>query len=97
MALTELKLRQKIRGIIKVGSLTLVAGGVIGNRGDIVLDSIMNPQYPLGVADGTGRLLKPRNITKKDKTNLDEAMKLIRQFRLSSAKNLKIFVNQNHH
>ena len=35
----------------------VVAGGVIGQKGDIVLDSINNPSLILGVADGKGSFL----------------------------------------
>lgn len=47
----------KIRGERIVEGIRIVAGGVIGEKGDIVVDSISNPTAIIGVADGTGKIL----------------------------------------
>jgi len=35
----------------------VVAGGLVGALGDVVVDSITNPTRVVGVADGRGRIL----------------------------------------
>lgn len=37
--------------------IPVVAGGYIGNKGDVVLDSISNPTNVIGIADGKGTIL----------------------------------------
>ena len=41
-------------GELDIGNLHIVAGGVIGGKGDIVVDSISSPSLILGKADGLG-------------------------------------------
>ena len=45
----------------------IVAGGVIGARGDVVTDSIAEPRSIVGVADGEGGLLASHEITEYEK------------------------------
>jgi len=40
-----------------IAGIPVIAGGIIGNEGDIVLDSIHNPTAVVGVADGEGSVL----------------------------------------
>lgn len=47
----------KIRGERIVEGIRIVAGGVIGEKGDIIVDSISSPTTIIGVADGTGKIL----------------------------------------
>jgi hypothetical protein len=47
----------------KIANIPVVAGGVLGRRGDIVLDSISSPTMVIGVADGKGGLLSEREIS----------------------------------
>jgi 4-hydroxy-2-oxovalerate aldolase len=37
--------------------VSVVAGGIIGNKGDVVVDSISKPTQIIGIADGTGHVL----------------------------------------
>lgn len=57
---------KKMVGVM--GSLTLsgvhvVAGGVIGQRGSVVIDSVKNPTRVIGIADGFGGILSPEEET----------------------------------
>jgi 4-hydroxy-2-oxovalerate aldolase len=52
------ELRKRIMGEKKIAGVRVVAGGVIGRKGDIVIDSISHPLRVIGVADGRGGLIK---------------------------------------
>ncbi len=52
-----LHFHEKVMGSHLLDGFKLVAGGVMGEKGDIVVDSISNPVRILGVADGKGGLL----------------------------------------
>jgi hypothetical protein len=41
-----------------MAGVSVVAGGLMGREGDVVIDSISNPTRVIGIADGTGRLLR---------------------------------------
>lgn len=55
--LEMVKLRSSVMGSGEIGGISVVAGGVIGNKGDVVIDSIARPFRVIGVADGCGYLL----------------------------------------
>lgn len=57
LALEVQKLIGEVMGRTEMAGLPVVAGGMLGHRGDIVVDSIKNPLRVLGVADGAGGLL----------------------------------------
>lgn len=44
-------------GSTMLSGISLVAGGVIGQRGSVVVDSVTNPTRVIGIADGIGGLL----------------------------------------
>jgi len=46
----------RVMGRGEIDGVDVVAGGVIGSSGTIVLDSIDNPTMAIGFADGTGRI-----------------------------------------
>lgn len=48
----------EIMGRDELAGVSVVAGGVIGARGDVVVDTISNPEKVIGIADGLGRLLE---------------------------------------
>ncbi|MFH0837528.1 MAG: NAD(P)-binding domain-containing protein [Candidatus Aenigmatarchaeota archaeon] len=48
---------ENIMGKKTIGEITLVAGGYIGKRGDVIVDNISKPMKVLGIADGIGGLL----------------------------------------
>jgi hypothetical protein len=52
----------RVMGEGRVDGIPVVAGGIVGPPGTIVLDSIDNPSMVIGFADGTGRIrYKPAN------------------------------------
>lgn len=57
------ELKDRIMGEGKIVDIPVVAGGVLGRRGDIVLDSISKPTMVIGIADGKGGLLKESEIS----------------------------------
>lgn len=54
LALETNFLLNKIMGTRKVGDITYVAGGVIGNHGDIILNNIEDLSSKVGISDGKG-------------------------------------------
>ncbi len=57
------ELLEKIMGEKEIAGVRVVSGGIIGSRGDIVVDSINSPNRIVGVANGTGQLLADDEIT----------------------------------
>lgn len=52
-----------MRGRVQRNNRFLVAGGLVGKKGDIVVDSISNPATVIGVADGQGKVDYPDRET----------------------------------
>jgi 4-hydroxy-2-oxovalerate aldolase len=48
---------RELMGRAEIAGFPVVAGGLVGALGDVVVDSISNPTRVVGVADGQGRLL----------------------------------------
>jgi len=46
----------RVMGDGRIDGISVVAGGIVGSPGTIVLDSIDNPSMVIGFADGTGRI-----------------------------------------
>ena len=57
VALETKELIEFIAGKGEINGVTVVAGGLIGKEGDVVVDSISNPARIIGVADGMGGLI----------------------------------------
>jgi len=55
----ETKKMLAMMGSAVVSEIPVVAGGIIGQRGSIVVDSIREPSRVIGIADGSGGLLRP--------------------------------------
>ena len=51
-------LKEEVSGRKKINGINMVAGGIIGNKGDIIVDNITFPKKILGIADGLGRFEK---------------------------------------
>jgi 4-hydroxy 2-oxovalerate aldolase/long-chain acyl-CoA synthetase len=47
----------ELMGRAQIAGWPVVAGGLVGALGDVVVDSITNPQRVVGVADGRGRIV----------------------------------------
>lgn len=66
---SQLRLEQA-QGRREIEGVQVVAGGVIGRLGDIVLDHINQPTRVIGVADGRGGLLDAGALRAEDEGNL---------------------------
>lgn len=53
----------------KFHDVFLVAGGVMGHYGDIVVDSVAQPQEVYGIADGAGDFIRPITVAMQHKLN----------------------------
>lgn len=47
----------KIMGKRKMDGITIVAGGIVGMKGDVVVDSMSDPSLVIGLADGRGNVI----------------------------------------
>jgi hypothetical protein len=45
---------RELMGRAEIDGVAVVAGGVLGRAGDVVIDSISHPSRVLGLADGAG-------------------------------------------
>ena len=50
-------LTEEVVGRGEIAGVPVVAGGIIGKRGDVVIDAIACPSRVIGIADGRGHLL----------------------------------------
>jgi len=57
------ELTNKIIGKRQINGVNTVAGGYVGKKGDIVVDSIAIPSRVIGVADGRGKLIAADKIS----------------------------------
>lgn len=51
------KINSQLMGKTKIAGITVLGGGVIGKKGDLIVDSLINPTRVIGVADGFGKLI----------------------------------------
>jgi len=58
MALETKELIKNVVGESEINGVTIVAGGFIGKKGDVVVDSISNPVKIIGIANGMGGIIK---------------------------------------
>jgi len=57
-AVATYRLMHRDQGRSTIAGSSVVAGGIVGLRGSIVVDSISDPTKVIGVADGTGSILR---------------------------------------
>ena len=60
---------KEVQGEKIIDRVRVVAGGVVGQRGDIVLDNIKTPTMVLGVANGIGGLLNETPVEFRDRVS----------------------------
>jgi hypothetical protein len=66
----------KMMGTVTIKGVELVSGGVMGHKGAVIVDSIKDPSYIVGIADGKGMVnLVPENDA--EQYGLDFVQKLI--------------------
>jgi hypothetical protein len=66
-----------VRGERFNDNIRLIAGGIIGNRGDIIVDCIGRPTQIVGMANGVGGVLSSRDYSPKDKIRLERARDIL--------------------
>ena len=59
-ALGTSRIVNELMGTGEIAGIPVVAGGLVGQYGTVVLDSISNPSRVIGVADGLGRVIYER-------------------------------------
>jgi len=69
-------LLSNVSGIRKLNGFNMVAGCVIGDKGDVIVDNVSKPIKVLGVADGKAKILANHKLYKK---NIDTVNELIRK------------------
>lgn len=60
-------------GSHQTGDMKLVAGGIIGEAGSIIVDRIKSPTQIIGIANGYGGLKNDEQFTENDRENLQYA------------------------
>lgn len=66
-----------VMGKSKILNITLISGGIMGERGDIVVDNVNNPSSVLGIADGSGSFIHDVDYLERDKYNINIIQNLI--------------------
>ncbi|WP_191566968.1 hypothetical protein [Metabacillus idriensis] len=70
---------QNIQGESMIGNIRLVAGGIIGNEGDIVVDRIKDPKQIVGIANGIGGLKLESEYSDKERKNIERIKNTVLQ------------------
>jgi len=63
-------LLNRVMGKTTIKGVNVIAGGIMGEAGDIIVDDIKNPAYVVGVANGAG-FLKTDNLSTDEQQRLD--------------------------
>ena len=78
----------EIMGKGEIAGVTVVAGGILGNRGDVILDSICHPTKVVGIADGCGGVIYDAPEEFQDRILAVEKEIVKRQILLSNSKEI---------
>jgi hypothetical protein len=70
---TERMLRDSF-GRRRIGDFIVVSGGILGRRGDIVVDNVNNPKKIFGMADGHGDFIRPLDSKNRSKIRYLESL-----------------------
>lgn len=62
---------QKVSGERKIGEINIVAGGIIGQEGSIIVDQIEKPQQIIGIANGYGGVKNESTISEEESRNIE--------------------------
>lgn len=66
-----------IQGEMIFDNVRVVAGGIIGNEGDIVVDRISKPKQIVGIANGIGGLKLESEYTSQERQNIEKIKGLL--------------------
>lgn len=83
MLLKMEELMQQQSGRTLLHGMSVVAGGVVGKKGEIVVDDLEDPKQILGIADGSGDF--NRNPSKEEISKVAHLAKLIQERKLTEA------------
>lgn len=61
---------ENVLGRTQLNGVSFVAGGMVGNRGEVIIDQIKRPRQVIGIANGTGGVLPFAQLTTDDKEKL---------------------------
>ncbi len=70
-------LLQRCMGRKSITGINMVAGGIIGDNGDVVIDNIENPRQVLGVANGDGTF--KQHLSEIDIRNIEKVKTILSQ------------------
>jgi hypothetical protein len=70
--ITQLEFLKNLKSAIKIGGTRYISRGVVGNAGDIVLDSLLEPCTVLGRCDGNGNL---QSVTELEQAQILKTVK----------------------
>lgn len=82
------KLTNRVMGRNSINEVSVVAGGVWGNEGDVVVNSISDPTHVIGVADGIGGIKYQLGIADMDA--LESVRKALRKAVLTEVGSLSM-------
>jgi len=63
------ELFESVMGSRMIDGVRIVAGGIIGDEGDVVVDSVKNTGEVYGIADGSGGVRDPESKKEEDRLN----------------------------
>lgn len=66
----------KVMGMTRIKGIELVAGGIMGGDGAVIIDDIHSPSHIIGIADGTG-YIKKSDLSDKEEADLKFVAELI--------------------
>jgi len=64
------EMQEKINGRRVVNGVSMIAGGILGNDGEVVVDSVTKPKEILGIADGLGGIKKEIDLSDQERKNI---------------------------
>lgn len=69
----------KIIGRDEIGGYSVVAGGIIGQDGEVIVDNITNPQKVIGIANGIGGVKSVTVLNDDEKSKIQKVQQIIQQ------------------
>ena len=65
---STMNLMDNLMGSRKIDDVTIVSGGIMGKKGEVIVDNYKNPRRIVGIANGHGDI--KRKLEKKDEKNI---------------------------
>ena len=64
------EMQEKINGRRVLNGVSMIAGGILGNDGEVVVDSVTKPKEILGIADGLGGIKREIDLSDQERKNI---------------------------